>query len=100
MIVQNPGKRYSPWLKLTTLKPPRVPHVKAWNIAGGNSLTLTVCTNSLEKAGEPKLLDIISKIISSVLTALYQPFWFSLLAAGLFLFLYLYAAEHVNIPVR
>ena len=40
------------------------------------------------------MLDIISKILTSVLTSLYQPFWFSLLAAGLFLFLYLYAAEH------
>lgn len=40
------------------------------------------------------MLDIISKIISSVLTSLYQPFWFSLLSAVLLLFLYLYAAEH------
>lgn len=37
---------------------------------------------------------MISKIISSVLTALYQPFWFSLLAAVLLLFLYLYGTEH------
>lgn len=40
------------------------------------------------------MADIISKIISSVLIALYQPFWFSLLSAVLLLFLYLYAAEH------
>lgn len=38
--------------------------------------------------------DAISKIISNTLTALYQPFWFSALAAVLLLFLYLYAAEH------
>lgn len=40
------------------------------------------------------MADTISKIISSVLTALYQPFWFSLLAAVLFLFFYLYSNEH------
>lgn len=40
------------------------------------------------------MADIISKIISNVLIALYQPFWFSLLAAVLFMFLYLYAKEH------
>ena len=40
------------------------------------------------------MIDIISKIISNTLTALYQPFWFSILAAVLFLFLYLYASEH------
>lgn len=38
--------------------------------------------------------DILDNIISSVLIALYQPFWFSLLAAILFLFFYLYAKEH------
>lgn len=40
------------------------------------------------------MVDIIRKIIASVLTALYQPFWFSLLCAVLFMFLHLYAAEH------
>lgn len=40
------------------------------------------------------MLDIISKILTSILTSLYQPFWFSLLSAVLLLFLYLYAAEH------
>lgn len=40
------------------------------------------------------MANIISKIISSVLTALYQPFWFSLLTAVLLLFLYLYGTEH------
>lgn len=40
------------------------------------------------------MLNVISQIISNVLTALYQPFWFSLLAAILLLFLYLYASEH------
>lgn len=40
------------------------------------------------------MVDIISTIISSVLTALYQPFWFSLLSAVLLLFLYLFVAEY------
>lgn len=40
------------------------------------------------------MADLISKIISNVLIALYQPFWFSLLAAALFMFLYLYASEY------
>lgn len=40
------------------------------------------------------MADIISKIISDTLTSLYQPFWFSVLSAALFLFLYLYATEH------
>lgn len=40
------------------------------------------------------MIDFLSSIISSVLTALYQPFWFSLLAAVLLMFLYLYAKEH------
>lgn len=40
------------------------------------------------------MLNIISEIISSVLTAFYQPFWFSLLAAILLMFFYLYAKEH------
>ena len=36
----------------------------------------------------------MNNIISSILTAIYQPFWFSLIAAVLFMFLYLYAKEH------
>lgn len=40
------------------------------------------------------MVDIITKILTSVLTHLYQPFWFSLFAAVLFLYLYLYAMEH------
>lgn len=35
--------------------------------------------------------DIISKIIANVLTALYQPFWFSVAFSILVMFLYLYA---------
>lgn len=33
-------------------------------------------------------------IITDVLTALYEPFWFSVLAAVLFMFFWLYAKEH------
>ena len=40
------------------------------------------------------MADLIRNIISNVLIALYQPFWFSLLAAILFLFLCLYVEEH------
>lgn len=39
------------------------------------------------------MTEIINKILSSVLTALYQPFWFSLLSSILFLFFYLLAKE-------
>lgn len=38
--------------------------------------------------------EIIAKIISDVLTALYQPFNFALILAVLFMFLYLFAREH------
>ncbi len=37
--------------------------------------------------------DILNKIIADILTALYQPFWFSILAAVLFMFFYLYVKE-------
>ena len=37
------------------------------------------------------MVEIISKITTNILTAIYQPFWFSLIAAILFMFLYLYA---------
>ena len=40
------------------------------------------------------MVEIISNIISSILTAIYQPFWFSLIASVLFMFLYLYAKEY------
>lgn len=40
------------------------------------------------------MVDIIKSIITNVLTALYQPFGFSVLLAVLFMFLYLYAMEH------
>lgn len=40
------------------------------------------------------MTDTISKLISSVLIALYQPFEFSLLATALFLFFSLYSNEH------
>lgn len=40
------------------------------------------------------MVEIISKIISSVLTAIYQPFWFSLIATVLFMFFYLYAEKY------
>ena len=33
-------------------------------------------------------MQIISKIISNILTALYQPFWFSVILSALFMFLY------------
>lgn len=41
-----------------------------------------------------KWLIIINKIMYSVLSALYQPFWAAVLLAFLFMFLYLYAQEH------
>lgn len=37
---------------------------------------------------------IITSILSNILTAIYQPFWFALLAAILLMFLYLFAREH------
>lgn len=40
------------------------------------------------------MVESVNKIISSILTALYQPFWFSLLSSILFLFFYLYVKEH------
>lgn len=40
------------------------------------------------------MVDSIKNIITNVLTALYQPFGFSVLLAVLFMFLYLYAMEH------
>lgn len=40
------------------------------------------------------MVDIIKNIITNVLTALYQPFGFSVLLAVLFMFLYLYAMEY------
>lgn len=39
-------------------------------------------------------MDVIFKIISNVLLALYESFWFSILVAVLFMFLYLYVQEH------
>lgn len=38
--------------------------------------------------------DIITKIITNVLTALYEPLGFAILASVLFMFLYLFAKEH------
>lgn len=40
------------------------------------------------------MISFIKSIITNVLTALYQPFWFSILASVLFMFLLLYAKEH------
>lgn len=40
------------------------------------------------------MVETIGNMISNVLTALYQPFWFSLLAAVLLMFFYLYSKEH------
>lgn len=40
------------------------------------------------------IADLIRKIISNVLIALYQPFWFALLAAVLFMFLVMFVEEH------
>ena len=39
-------------------------------------------------------MSIVNMIITDVLTALYEPFWFSVLAAVLFMFFWLYAKEH------
>lgn len=39
-------------------------------------------------------MDILKNIIANVLTALYQPFGFSIILTVLFMFLYLYAKEH------
>ena len=38
--------------------------------------------------------EIITSILSNILTAIYQPFWFALMAAILLMFLYLFAREH------
>lgn len=40
------------------------------------------------------VVELIKKIISNVLIALYQPFWFAVLSAVLFMFLIMYAEEH------
>ena len=40
------------------------------------------------------MLDILEKIIKSVLSSVYQPFWFSLLTAVLLMFVYMFAREH------
>ena len=40
------------------------------------------------------MIDLIKNIISNILTALYQPFGFSILSAILLMFFYLYAKEH------
>lgn len=39
-------------------------------------------------------MNIVRNIITNILMAFYQPFWFSLLACILFMFLVLYAREH------
>lgn len=40
------------------------------------------------------MVEIFSKIITNVLTALYQPFWFAVLFSVMFMFFSLYAKEH------
>ena len=40
------------------------------------------------------VIDIINKIVTNILTALYQPFTYSLLLAILFMFFCLYVSEH------
>ena len=45
------------------------------------------------------MIEIIKKIITNVLTALYQPFAFAVILAVLFMFLYLFAQEHGWKPV-
>ena len=42
------------------------------------------------------MTDIISKILTNVLTALYQPFWFSVLLSIFFMFFWLYSHEEVG----
>lgn len=42
------------------------------------------------------VLDIISKIITNVLTALYEPFWFALLLSIFFMYFYMFAAGQRN----
>lgn len=39
------------------------------------------------------MVDIVKSIISNVLTALYQPFWFAVILAVLFMFFYLFAKK-------
>ncbi len=40
------------------------------------------------------MVEILSKIISNVLTALYQPFWFAVILSVLFMFFWMYGKEH------
>lgn len=40
------------------------------------------------------MLKIISNIITNVLTALYQPFWFAVILSVFFMFFWMYAKEH------
>lgn len=47
-----------------------------------------------KRGGIVPVIDIFKKIVTNVLTALYQPFGFSVLLSVLFMFLYLYAKEH------
>ena len=41
-------------------------------------------------------IDLLGKILSNILIALYEPFWFSLLLSFLAMFFYLYAYEPQN----
>lgn len=41
-----------------------------------------------------QFINVFKSIIINVLTALYEQFWFSVILAVLFMFLYLYAKEH------
>lgn len=40
------------------------------------------------------MVEALSKIISNVLTALYQPFWFAVILSVLFMFFWMYGREH------
>lgn len=54
---------------------------------------ILITENWQMKRGEYYLIEIIKKVITDVLTALYQPFSFSVILAVLFMFLYLFAQE-------
>lgn len=40
------------------------------------------------------MIDLLNSILTNVLTALYQPFWFAVILSILFMFFWMYAREH------
>ena len=50
----------------------------------------------LNTLSQPNLIKLLKKIITNVLTALYQPFWFAVILTVFLLFFYLYAYKPID----